>query len=112
MKRKVSNFFVALFLTIFLNNRLQPVQIDLKTYKQIDSPLLQFLYHLVDDLLIQLNTITAINGLVLISIFLLLTYREKISNVLIGTSEPGYCIKVFFQPNSGEKRYILFLFIS
>lgn len=77
MKRKLSDFLVALFLTIFLNNRLQPAQIDLKVYRQIDSPVLQFLYRLVDDLFYQVSNITAVDGLILLSIFLLLTYLEK-----------------------------------
>lgn len=94
MKRNAKKLFLALFLTVFLNNRLQPVSIDLKVYRHIDSPILQFLYHLVDDLFIQLSTITAVDGLVLVSIFLLLTYLDRVASFRL--SKFQIFLSVFF----------------
>lgn len=77
MRKKIINFLLALFLTVFLNNRLQPAQIDLETYQKIDSPILKFVYHFVDEIFIQISSISAVDGLILITIFLLLTYLDK-----------------------------------
>lgn len=81
MKKKLLNLMVALFLTIFLSNHLEPIQIDLKTYQQIRTPVLKFLYHLTTDLFTQLSSISSTSIFMLIGIYLLLTFLDKNTQV-------------------------------
>lgn len=78
MKKKFANFLIALFLAVFLNNHLVPARINGEVYHQIDSRFLKFIYHLISDISAQLNSITAVNGLIAIVLFLLLTGVDKI----------------------------------
>jgi len=78
MKKKFVNFLIALFLAVFLNNHLAPVRLNREVYQQVDSRFLKFIYHLLSDISTQLNSITAMDGLVLIVIFLLLAGVNKI----------------------------------
>lgn len=81
MKKKLLNLMGALFLTIFLSNHLEPIQIDLKTYQQISTPVLKFLYHLTSDLFVQLSSISAVYLFMLLGIYLLLTFLDKNAQV-------------------------------
>ncbi|GEN48419.1 DUF6020 family protein [Ligilactobacillus pobuzihii] len=80
MKKKVGYFLISLLLTVFLSNKLMPMEMDPTVYNQINSKPLKFIYHFFHEMAGIVSSLTVVDGLVLVGVFFLLANVDKIAD--------------------------------